>query len=215
MIAEGQDLGLAHVLQLAAVHRGGPRDAQGVPGEVRRGGQVRRGDQRQRRVLRQGPPAVRARRLGRARHPRGDRLDGRTHDPARLRAEVRPGGDHHRTAEPDRSAAHAALRPRPRLLDALAVGLRRDRLPQGQGQARAQERRRPVRPGLQGQGHDAHRDARHGRSRRRGMGYDPETASRTSSWRRSRRSARPPSPGRSAASPATSTPRTSPRATPG
>ena len=44
--------------------------------EVRHQGQVRRGDQRQRRVLRQGAPAVRAGQLGRPRPPRRHRLDG-------------------------------------------------------------------------------------------------------------------------------------------
>src|SRR3712207_6964018 len=45
-----------------------------------------------------------------------------------------------------RPPAHAVLRPRPRLLDALAVRLRRNHLPPGQGEARAEERRRPLRP---------------------------------------------------------------------
>ena len=40
-----------------------------------------------------------------------------------------------------------------------AVGLRRHRLSQGQGQAGTEERRRPLRSGLQGQGHDAHGNA--------------------------------------------------------
>ena len=73
-----------------------------------------------------------------------------------------------------------------------------------------------VRPGLQGQGHDAHRDARHGR---RGGGLDGRR-SREGVGRRvhggdrqDRRGRR--SPARSAASPATSTRRTSRRATPG
>ena len=63
--------------------------------------------------------------------------------------------------QPDRAAQVAAVRPAARLLGAVAVGPDRDHLPQGQGQARAQVDRRPLRSGLQGQGHDAHRDARH------------------------------------------------------
>ncbi len=58
---------------------------------------------------------------------------------------------------------HAAVRSQARLLGAVAVGPDGDHLPQGQGQAHAQEHQRPVRPGLQGQGHDADRDARLGR----------------------------------------------------
>ncbi len=67
----------------------------------------------------------------------------------------------------------SGVRPQPRVLDALAVGDDRDHLPQGQGQEPAQVRRRPVRPRLQGQGHDAHRDARHGRARHRLAGRRP------------------------------------------
>ena len=179
-------------------------------------GQVRRRGQRQHRVLRQGPPAVRPGQLRRPRHPRRHGLDGRAHDPARLRPELRQVHDAEREREPDRAAEVAAVRPEARVLDAVAVGPRGDHLPQGQGEARAQVGGRPVRPGLQGQGHDADRDARH-RRRRRGLdGRGPrERRASTSSWRRSTRSARAQTRARSAASPATSTRRTSPRATPG
>ncbi len=50
-------------------------DAQRLREGVRDEGQVHRGDQRQQRVLRQGPPAVRAGRVGRPRPARGHRLD--------------------------------------------------------------------------------------------------------------------------------------------
>ena len=105
--------------------------------------------------------------IGRARHPRRDGLDGRAHDPARLRPEVRQVDDAEREREPDRAAQVAAVRPEARVLDALAVGDDGDHLPQGQGEARAEVGRGPVRSGLQGQGHDADGDARLGRSRRR------------------------------------------------
>src|ERR671914_244675 len=162
---QGRDLRLALLRQLAALHRGGPRHAQGVRAGVRDQGQVRRGGQRQHGVLRQGAPAVRPRRLRRPRHPRRDRLDGGAHDAPRLRAAVRQGRDAERDEQPDRAPPVAALRPEAGAVDALAVWHRRNHLPQGPGEARAEERRRPVRPGLQGQGHDAHRDARHGRRR--------------------------------------------------
>ncbi len=49
----------------------------------------------------------------------------------------------------------AAVRQEARLLDAVAVGHRRDHLPQGPRQGRPDERRHAVRSGQQGQGHDA------------------------------------------------------------
>ena len=67
----------------------------------------------------------------------------------------------HGGAQPDRPAARAAVRPEARVLRALAVGNDRDRVPKGQGQARAAQRERPVRPGLQGQGHGSPRALRH------------------------------------------------------
>ena len=70
---EGADRQL-DVLQLAALHRQeGPQDLRQA---LRRARQVRRGHQRQRRVLRQGPPAAAGRPVDRARHRRADRPDG-------------------------------------------------------------------------------------------------------------------------------------------
>ena len=85
--------------QLAALHRREAHGRSSVPEEVRHQGQVHRGDQRQRRVLRQGPPAVRAGQLGRPRPARRDRLDGRPDEPARLRPEARQVRDAERGQE--------------------------------------------------------------------------------------------------------------------
>ena len=76
------------------------------------------------------------------------------------------------------AVAQPRLRPEAGVLGAVAVGPGAADLPQGQDRRRPHERQRPVRPEVQGQGHDAHRDARHGRlgaarRRRRARGGDP------------------------------------------
>ncbi len=118
--------------------------------------------------------------------------------------------------EPDRRAPAPRVGQDTRVLGAVAERPDRDHLPQGQGQARAEEHQRHLRLRIQGQDDDAHRDARHAsasccsgwaRTRRRRRS--------TTCSRRSTRSTRPRSPARSAASPATTTRRTSPRATRG
>ena len=83
---EGPDRQL-DVLELAALHR--QEGPQGLRQGVRRPCQVRRGDQRQRRVLRQGPPAAAAGQVDRARHRDADRLHGREVGPQPLRPGVR------------------------------------------------------------------------------------------------------------------------------
>ena len=206
----------ADLLQLAALHRGGPQHARALPTALRHAREVRRGDQRQPGVLRQGAPAVRARGLRRPRPARRHRLDGRAHDPPRLRAEARQARAAERRGQPDRPAARAVGRPRARVHRPVAVGHDRPDLPQGQGQARAAQHRGPLRPRLQGQGHAAERGLRHRADDHARPGRRPgERHARPDAGRRREGRGRDARPARCAASPATSTRRTSPRATRG
>ena len=166
---EGRDLHGAHLRELAALHRRrrqdrGAADAPGVREEVRHEGQVRRGGQRQRRVLRQGPPGVRQRQLGRPRRPRGHGLDGGEDEAPRLRPEVRQVGDAERHQEHRGRGCEPGLRPQARVLDAVAVGPDGADLPQGPRGRGPDELQRPLRPEVQGQGHVPVRDARLGRA---------------------------------------------------
>ena len=79
----------------------------------------------------------------------------------RLRAGVRQGEHAQRCGEPHPEPAEPGLRPGPRELPAVAVGLRRNRLEQGEAAERTAERRGPVGPGAAGAGGRAQRDARH------------------------------------------------------
>ena len=210
---EGADRQL-DVLQLAAVHRQGR--PQGVRQPVRRARQVRRGHQRQRRVLRQGPPAVAGRPADRARHRDADRLHGGQVGAQPLRRAARQEEHPERRQEPRRQPQVGPVRQEARLHGAVAVGRRRARLQPEEDRARAELGQRPLRPGVQGPRDDAHRAlrlrlddaARHGR--RPDDGED-----RPDPQRRSRRSSRPATPASSAASPATTTRPTWPRATSG
>ena len=196
-------------------------EERGTPQEVRAGerheDQVRRGDQRQHRVLRKGPPAVRPGRVRRPRHPRGDGLDGGAHDAARLRPEVRqvrrcrtstsnlierlkspPFDPQREFSAPWQSGFTGIIyrkdkvKREPKSIDDLFD-------PDYKGKVTMlTEMRDSV--GLVA--------ASHGQGSREGHAS-------TSSWRRSTRSARARTRARSAASPATSTRRTSPRATRG
>ena len=106
------------------------------------------------------------------------------------------------------AVAQPGLRPQARVLGAVADGPGAADLPQGQDRRRPHEHQRPVRPEVQGQGHDAHRDARHGRLGAARRGHRARrTRPRTRRCRRSTRSRRPPRTARSGASPATSTSR--------
>ena len=115
--------------------------------------------------------------------------------------------------EPDPEPAEPVVRPRAQLLGAVAERDDRDHRPQGPG-ARRHLDQRPLRPQVRGQGHVAHRDARHGAAGDEGRRASiPRTRPTRTGWPRSTRSRRPPTPDRSATSPATTTPTTSPAAT--
>ena len=174
---------------------------------------VHRGHQRQRGVLRQGPAPARAGRVGRPQHLRRHRLDGEADVRPRLPLQARPrrpadGVREHPAGHPQHRA-----RPRPRLRDPLAERDDRDLGRQVRGPRRDLDQR-PLRPQVQGPRDDDDRDARHrpagdeGRRHRSRRRRPPRNG-----WRRSRRSARRRTRGRSGASPATTTPRTSPAAT--
>ena len=138
-------------------------DKQTIPrlrGRHRGHGQVHRGRQRQRRVLRQGPAAARPGRVGRALDLRRHRLDGEQDARARLPAELRQDGDAEQLQEPRPEPREPAVRPQPRLLDAVADRDDRTGGAQGPG-ARRDLDLRPLRPPVRGQGRDADRDARH------------------------------------------------------
>ena len=100
--------------------------------------------------------------LGRARPPRRHRLDGGADEAARLRAEVRQVLDAERepniepAASPDFDPKREFSVPWQSGHDGIIY--RKDKVEED-----AEVRQRPLRPEVQGQGHDAHRDARHGR----------------------------------------------------
>ena len=201
------------VLELAALHR--QEGHQGLQQEVRRQVQVRRGDQRQLRVLREGPPAARAG------HSRSAATSSRrpTTWPRAWSASTTSSRSTRRTSrtrQHGRQPQVDQLRPRARLLAAVAVGHDRHRLQHQEDRPRAQERQGPLRPEVQGPGDDALRALRlgqHGPARRRRGRLEGRRSTRSSA--RSRRSTRPTATASSAASPATTTRPTSPRATSG
>ena len=177
--------------------------------------QLHRGHQRERRVLRQGPPAARGRAGHRPRPRRAHRLDGGALGRRGLHGEDRQAQRPQRE-EPAPRAAAPGLRPQPRLHAALAVGHHGHRLQPEEDGRQAHEHQRPVRPEVQGP-RVVHLGAAHDSASLvlLGMGTKPARRPRTSSWRRSRSSTRPTRRGRSAGSPATTTPTTSPRGTSG
>ena len=163
-------------------------DKQTIPDfeEADRGhGQVHRGRQRQRRVLRQGPAAARPGRVRRALDLRRHRLDGEQDARARLPAELRQVGDAEQRREHRAEPRPPALRPQPRLLDAVADGDDRAGGAQGPG-ARRDLDLRPVRPPVRGQGRDAHRDARHRAAGDEVHGRRPQAGDRAGLARRDR-----------------------------
>ena len=158
------------LVQLAAVHRRlGRREEPPDPRCLHQGdrhqGQLHRGLQRQRRVLREGPSAARRWTGHRPRRLVLHRLDGGAADPPGLRAAARQG-QHPQRQEPRGCLPGRVVRPGPQVLPAVAGGLRLHRLQhQGDGwQEGRDDDPAAHRPGAQGQGDAAVRDARHGRS---------------------------------------------------
>ena len=151
-------------LELAGLHRPDPQgrvDGVGLREADRHQRPLHRRRQRQRRVLRQGEEPARVVPVDQARHDRAHRLDGRPDDRARLDPAARPQQDAELHQEPHPAAARQALGPRPEAPRPLAERSDRHRLQRRQDRG-GQELHRaphPLRP--QGQGHAAHRDARH------------------------------------------------------
>ena len=210
---EGADRRL-DVLELAALHRQGR--PQGVRQALRRPRQVRRGHQRQRRVLRQGPPAAAGRPADRARHRDPDRLHGRQVGAQPLRRAARQEEHAERGEQPRRQPEVGPLRQEARLHRPVAVGRGRARLQPEEDRPRAELGQRPLRPRVQGPRDDALRALRLGVDDAARDGRRPDDGQdRPDPGARSRRSSRPPTAASSAASPATTTRPIWPRATSG
>ena len=123
--------------------------------QLRRARQVRRGHQRQRRVLRQGPPAAAGQPADRARHRGADRLHGGQVGAQPLRPAARQEEHAERRQEPRRQPQVGPVRQEARVHGAVAVGRGRPRLQPEEDRARAELDQRPLRPGLQGPRDDA------------------------------------------------------------
>ncbi len=153
----------AQYLELGRLHRQGrgqhDRRVRGqVPGDH---GQLHRGRQRQRRVLRQAPASATGGRVRRSRHLRRHRLDGEADVRPRLPAGDQPRGHAERARRTSSTASRSPpFDPERTFSVPWQVGPRR---PDRQHEAGAGHPlgQRPVRPQVQGQGHGAHRDARH------------------------------------------------------
>ena len=118
--------------------------------------------------------------------------------------------------EPRRQPQDAFRTTRARLHGAVAVGRRRARLQPEEDRPRAELGQRPLRPGVQGPRDDALRALRLGLDDAAGHGRRPDDGEDRPDPERDREDpARPPTPASSAASPATTTRPTWPRATSG
>ena len=186
--------------------------------QLRRARQVRRGHQRQRRVLRQGPPAAAGRPADRARHRGADGLHGGQVGAQPLRRAARQE-EHARTSSTNlvdnlKSVPYDKKRDFtvPWQSGAVGPGLQPE-----EDRARAELGQRPLRPGVQGPRDDALRGLRLGRaSTLLGMGDRPDDGEDRPDPGRDREDPdRPPTPASSGASPATTTRPTWPRATSG
>ena len=198
-------------LELGRLHRQGRgQHDRGVRGQVPgHHGQLHRGRQRQRRVLRQGPAPARPGRVGRPQHVRRHRLDGQADVRPRLPAGDRLRRRPERRREPAGVPAKPDVRPRAQVLDPVAE--RHDRTAREQEPRRPDVRvgQRPVRPAVQGQGHGAHRDARHHPADAEGGRDRPRRRDQGGVARADREApGRPSTPASCAASPATTTSRT-------
>ena len=187
----------------------GPRVRGGGDRDQRR---LHRGRQRQQRVLRQGPAAARERRVGRPRHLRRHRLDGRRRctTSATSRTSTRsaipnveenlsrprePGFDPERDfSVPWQSGMTGLVVNTDEAPDITSINDLFD--PKYKGKVEVLTEMRDTVPLVM-----------------KADGVDPATPRPRTGWPRSTRSARPPTPARSATSPATTTPPTSPAAT--
>ena len=141
-------------------------------------GQLHRGRQRQRRVLRQAAAAARRGRVGRPQHVRRHRLDGEADVRPRL-----PPGD-----RPRRRCRTSSTNLLPSLRSPSFDPERKFSVPWQSGMTGLmvnkklapgrQLGQRPLRPEVQGQGHGAHRDARHGPADHEGRRHRPDEATK-------------------------------------
>ena len=169
-----------------------PPDPGRVHQEDRHQGQLHRGLQRQRRVLRQDPAAAVRGPGHRPRHLLPDRLDGRPADPARLGAEAGPGATSRTPRQPGRSASAVPFDPgREYSLPGRAASPASPTTRRSTGGEKIETIDAAARrPRAQGQGHPAHRDARHGRpGPARRWARTRRTSPTTTSTPRSRRAA--------------------------
>ncbi len=157
----------ADLRQLAALHRRGRRDRRVPhPPAVHRGnrdrGRLPGGDPGEHRVLRHHPAGTRGRPGHGLGHDRGDGLDGRQDDRARLsrglrRCRQRP----ELRGQRGRQVQEPELRPRQPAQRAVAVGHHRHRLQPRSDRAGDHRLRGPARPGVRGSDRHVQRLARH------------------------------------------------------
>ena len=153
------------VLELAALHRHQEQDRPPLPRplrqEVQDEDELPGGHRGQRVLLREGAGAAQGQPGHRPRHRHADRLDGRQVGRPRLLRAARPEPPAQRRGQPGRRAQGPLDRPAEQPPGAVAVRLHRPRLQPRADRVRGQERRGPLAPEPEGQGHAADRDARH------------------------------------------------------